>query len=254
MTELVFYRVRNHSRFQHYKERNPPWIKWHRSALNDYAFSTLPDAAKWLAVGMAMIASQTENHIPGDAVWIAGQIGATEPVDFEPLLAIDFLKECSCEACSKQNASATQAQRKQSVSPSRDRDRGRDREETTKAQNAQAHLAHTDQGGPKKKMTCAYSEEFLRFWKVYPRNEGKKRAFGVWKKLGSNRPSTDELIAAVERQKLSDQWAKDRVIPHGSTWLNGARWEDEMPGSPPVRPASTGSALKWNTPKEKSDD
>jgi hypothetical protein len=35
--------IKNWSEFQHYKDRNPPWIKLHRALLDDYAFAALPD-------------------------------------------------------------------------------------------------------------------------------------------------------------------------------------------------------------------
>ena len=40
----------------------------------------------------------------------------------------------------------------------------------------------------------------------------------------------DVLIAAIERQKQSQQWIKDdgQYIPNPATWLNQGRWEDEV--------------------------
>lgn len=121
---------------------------------------------------------------------------------------------------------------------------------TTKAHDAHAPSPQDSGNGAEK----SPPKEFMRWYEVYPLKKDRKRAIKVWEKLGSSRPSTDELIAAVERQKLSDQWARDKIIPMASTWLNNARWEDELSGSPPSRPAPTGSAFEWNTPEEKSDD
>lgn len=94
-------KVRNHEKFQHYKteDRSPPWIKWHRVALASYRFTSLADNVKWHGVGIALLATQTRNHIPADPAWIKGQIYASTAVKLEPLLDAEFLVWCDCAAC-----------------------------------------------------------------------------------------------------------------------------------------------------------
>ena len=43
---MNYLRVKNWEKFQHYKDRTPPWIKLYRDLLNDYEFSCLQDASK----------------------------------------------------------------------------------------------------------------------------------------------------------------------------------------------------------------
>ena len=72
-------------------------------------------------------------------------------------------------------------------------------------------------------------EDFEKFWSAYPRKAGsKQKAFESFKKAGV---SLDILLAAIENQKKSAQWCKDdgQFIPHPTTWLNGKRWEDQLP-------------------------
>ena len=47
--------------FQHYKHRSPPWIKFHRSILNDRNYSSLPLASKALAPLMWLLASESKD-------------------------------------------------------------------------------------------------------------------------------------------------------------------------------------------------
>ena len=71
--------------------------------------------------------------------------------------------------------------------------------------------------------------EFEKFWSAYPRKAGsKQKAFEAFKKADV---SLDILLAAIESQKQSAQWSKDdgQFIPHPTTWLNGKRWEDQLP-------------------------
>src|SRR5579863_5213874 len=83
--------VRNFERFQHYKDRSPPWIKLYNELLDDYNFARLPDASKWHMVAIWLLASRNDNEIPADTKWIAGHIGATETVDLTPLQKAGFI-------------------------------------------------------------------------------------------------------------------------------------------------------------------
>jgi len=54
---------KNWAVFQHYKDRNPPWIKLHREILNDRTYMTLPLASKALAPLMWLLASESKNGV-----------------------------------------------------------------------------------------------------------------------------------------------------------------------------------------------
>lgn len=85
-------RVKNFTKFQHYKHRSPPWIKLHRGILDDYHFTCLQDASKLHLVCIWVLASQLDNDVPDDPTWIARRIGATEIVDVESLVSAGFLE------------------------------------------------------------------------------------------------------------------------------------------------------------------
>jgi hypothetical protein len=52
------------------------------------------------------------------------------------------------------------------------------------------------------------------------------------KAWAKHQPDIVNVLKALVIQKGSDQWKKDdgRFIPLPTTWLNGARWEDEVVG------------------------
>jgi len=70
-------------------------------------------------------------------------------------------------------------------------------------------------------------EDFDTFWSAYPVKKGKGAAEKSWQKLS---PDLQTVIIAIEAQKQSDQWTKDKgkFIPYPATWLNQKRWEDEV--------------------------
>lgn len=71
---------------------------------------------------------------------------------------------------------------------------------------------------------------FESFWDQYPRKEGKHTARGRWDKM-----SHEDRAAVFE---ALDDWCAyyatidPKFIPHGSTWLNQRRWEDDPPDTP----------------------
>jgi hypothetical protein len=95
-----FVRVKNFERFQHYKKRNPPWIKLYNSLLEDYEFAQLPDSSKMHLVSIWLLASKYENQIPADSEWIGKRIAATEVVDLEQLIGAGFLLRIEVTASS----------------------------------------------------------------------------------------------------------------------------------------------------------
>jgi len=71
---------------------------------------------------------------------------------------------------------------------------------------------------------------FEIFWEAYPRKVGKAKALQAWKKLNGNHPPIEQLLQSLDAQKKSPQWQRDsgQFIPYPATWLNQARWADEM--------------------------
>ena len=73
-------------------------------------------------------------------------------------------------------------------------------------------------------------EAFDRFWQIYPKKVAKKDARKSWAKLKPSPEIVETILAALERQKQTEQWTKEggRFIPKPTTWLNGERWQDEI--------------------------
>ena len=103
-----YFRVVNLEKYQHYKHRNPPWIKLHASTLEDYDFGRLQDASKMHLCAIWVLASRTDNKIPWDPEWIATRINATSEVNLTCLQDAGFIALIGV-------ASNTLATRKQSA-------------------------------------------------------------------------------------------------------------------------------------------
>ena len=82
-----------------------------------------------------------------------------------------------------------------------------------------------------------YCKSFEAWWLVYPRREGKAKAYDSWKKAGTklkkdrSMTSADAvayLLARVEAYAKSPRgkWPLAK-IPHPQTWLNQGRYDDD---------------------------
>jgi hypothetical protein len=80
------------------------------------------------------------------------------------------------------------------------------------------------------------ADPFDDFWTLYPRRIAKKDAREMWRRIPAAKHLTI-LTALVEWRKV---WAGKELefLPHPATWLNGERWEDEIPVSPTVSAAA----------------
>lgn len=200
--------VKNWSEFQHYKDRNPPWIKLHRALLDDYEFSALPDAAKGQLILIWLFASQNEGKIPHDAKFLEKKLGLTDACELLAMVEMGFL-------IPEQVASKPLAKRKQVASNVLDLTRSREEKSFRKATEAETDARFTD------------------FYEAYPRKVSKADAIKAWQKLNPDAALILVMMAALNRQKKSLSWTKDNgdFVPHPSTWLNKRRWEDGTPVS-----------------------
>jgi uncharacterized protein YdaU (DUF1376 family) len=83
-------------------------------------------------------------------------------------------------------------------------------------------------------VTDAAVNDFESLWKLYPRKTAKAEAQKAWAKLSPDHSLVAEIAAGLAAHIACADWVKDdgKYIPHGATWLNQRRWQDE------VKPAS----------------
>src|SRR3990167_6254832 len=71
--------------------------------------------------------------------------------------------------------------------------------------------------------------EWMRFWDVFPRHDGKKDARKAWAKLAPDAATVEYILAALFWQVRQRQWQDRRYIPMPATYLRGERWTDDPP-------------------------
>lgn len=88
---MKFLAVKNYEKFQHYRDRLPPWIKLYNTLLDDYAFIELPETSRIHLVLLWLVASRHENRIPYDLKYLARAIHAKSRIDIPRLVEAGFL-------------------------------------------------------------------------------------------------------------------------------------------------------------------
>lgn len=134
---MSWLRVKNWERFQHYKDRRPPWIKFHVELLDDHELEQCSCEVRLTYCLLLLVAARTDNNIPSDLQYISRQVALPQTLlagAVETLVDKGFLINSE----RKRDASKMLARRKQNAMP---RQR---REETEK--NGRAHARGNGKG------------------------------------------------------------------------------------------------------------
>lgn len=204
------FRVKNFEKFQHYKDRAPPWIKLYNELLDDYDFGLLPDASKMHLVAIWLLASRSENKIPFDPAWVAKRINATEKVNLALLEERGFIVSDQQVQGVEQDASTTLAK-----CLSREREEG----ETEKSRIIVARA-------PK-------DERFEELRKAYPKRKGSDPGPPAAKLfLAAVKAGTDPQIIIDGARRFAIEESQNintPYIPQLVKWLRDRRWLDVSP-------------------------
>ena len=107
--EGMRFSIKNWDKYQHYKKRNPPWVKLHNTILDDQSFYFLDPKSKLLYLLLLPFASKHENLMELNYQFLSSKMGIEVTREIiTPLFARGFLL-----AERKRIASGSLAQRKQ---------------------------------------------------------------------------------------------------------------------------------------------
>ena len=183
-------RIKNWNKFQHFKDRRPPWVKLYRDILDDVEWFELDATSSKALVMFWLIASEYDGELP-DAKTLAFRLRTTES-------AIKTI-------CSKLNHWLEQD------------------DIVMTSDGYQVVIPETER--ETETYTETETDSFTEFWNKYPKKVGKDKALSAWKKKS---PKLNDVLFALTWQIESQQWQKG-YIPNPATYLNEGRWQDEQP-------------------------
>ena len=79
------------------------------------------------------------------------------------------------------------------------------------------------------------NEYFQRFWLMYPRKAKQLKAQFAWNALPFDAGLYEQILKAVERYSKSRQWQDKMYVPYPENFLDGRRWEDDIPEDVPAK-------------------
>lgn len=188
------YRIKNWTRFQHYRDRNPPWIKLHVEILASADWVMLDDASKLLMIVCMIIGAKDAGVICDDEAYFRRVAYLCKTPNFRPLIECGFLEPLA-DASNCEHVRAT-------ARPEKEKEKEAEKESISRA------------------------SRFAEFWLVCPRKVGRAKAERLFVKLETS-VSADLMIIGMQRYARQQVGKDPTYVLHPATWLNGRRWEDE---------------------------
>ena len=197
-------RIKNWAKFQHFKNRRPPWIKLHREILDQRDINVISDRSFRVLINCWLLASEDRE--------LEGILPTIQDIAFRVRIEEKYIVESLQELTNFiDSTDVILISERYQVGPP---------ETETETENKKTCI----RSSAKK---YANGADFERFWIVWPDKRNKKKARDVFIRKKFSITDVDELIADVELRKRSDKRWLGGFIPHCSTYLNGERWEDE---------------------------
>ncbi len=192
-------KIKNWAKFQHFKDRRPPWVKLYRDLLDDMQWHELDPLSSKVLVTLWLLASEDENQ--------EGKLP-----DIKTLSWRMRMPEKQINDCINKLSHWLINDDINTISIQHQNDAPETETET-----------ETD-----KKKSESYDSLFDRFYDVYPKKVGKPAALKSFKKFKPDECLLQTMIEAIEHQSQSEQWKTNngQYIPNPATWLNQERWND----------------------------
>lgn len=227
MTEML--KVKGWEKFQHYKNRNPPWIKLHFELLSSEDWVSWDDASRVLALACMLVASRNDGKVPNKPAYLKRVAYLNAEPDFGPLISCGFLE--------KPLASASAAQANSSIAQANARPEERQSREDSLSETSSDEK-------PKARRKRVYPPDFEAVWLEYPTdpNMSKAEALDAYAKLDA--ADKDALAASIRPFRDYCRAHPDYRPIHLCRFIVKRRFD----GFQPQKPASPVAAeSRWST-------
>lgn len=169
----------------------PPWIKVYRNLMTNEEWVSLSDSEKGQLVSIWIIAADKDGEIPDDPLIVQRMAMLELTPNLSKFIELGFLT-ATCQPSGNQVVT---------IPPEVDAPEKR-REETDIA--------------------------FDSFWIRYPRKDAKQKALSAWRSKKLDNKLDLIMKDLSHREQLNPEWVKgSKFVMLPTTYINGARWEDE---------------------------
>lgn len=100
--------VKNWDELQHYKSRNPPWIKLYRRLMTDGKFHTLTEREQWQLVRIWLVSAEEHpgGYVPNDEKWLRRMTHSLQSVPVQKFVSDGWLQTVTASQYASVRASA----------------------------------------------------------------------------------------------------------------------------------------------------
>jgi hypothetical protein len=215
--------IKNFEKFQHYKRRNPPWLKLYYELLDDDSFITMSTLSRHHYMTLLLVAGRKDNQIPDDPAFLKKVMRLDEEPDLTELKQRGFLiawcrrrARKSIAPCERHALSETDSESEYSETEKEKR--------IDMVKSADLTVSpHVYPG----QLPWNMEDEFAQFWRLYPRKVHRQRARKHWWYVRQRGATVDEILEGLEAALASGEWTQVKFIPHPASWLNARGWKDE---------------------------
>lgn len=113
------------------------------------------------------------------------------------------------------------------------KNRERENRENTELKQEQKLLSQLNGRPLLLEETKLQNEYFKRFWLMYPRKAKQFQAQLAWNALPVDVELYERILQAVEKYSKTRQWADKTYVPYPENFIDGKRWEDDIPNDVP---------------------
>lgn len=188
-------KIKNWSKFQHFKDRRPPWVKLYRDLLDDPDWHELDAEAAKILVSLWLLASEDEEQ--------EGKLPDAKRIAFRLRIPVNKVNQAltKLEHWLYHSDINAISERYQLDAPE------------TETETYTEKEIETDDG-------------FDEFWKLYGKKGTKKKAQTSWKRI---KPSIELQLDIYNATRLYVQSTPDiQFRKNAETWLNNECWNDEV--------------------------
>lgn len=195
-------KIKNWSKFQHFKDRRPPWVKLYRDLLDDMEWHELDPLSSKVLITLWLLASEDDTQ--------QGNLPCMKTLAWRLRMPEKQVSECINKLSHwlEQDDINVISSRYQHDAPETETE------------------TETNRGAVNQQVESLFN----KFWQFYPKKVGKDAAQKAFSKRKPDEPLLLLMLKAIDNQKNTIGWQKDdgQYIPNPATWLNQGRWQDQL--------------------------
>lgn len=218
-------RVHNWELFQHYRHRSPPWIKLHKSLLDDPDWHAMSGANAKALMGIWLVASETDGYLPSSTVLAFRlRISEKECVGVCKSLWDNGFIDDACNVLAEGIPTA--------------------RVEQSRVETEKNILTHSEEWPVRPKQSdgkYVYPHEFETAWGSYPKRGGDNPKVGAYQafraRVKSGDPTSSLIASAANYREFCQATQKEgtEYVKQAATfWGPKEPWREFVDGMPPT--------------------